>query len=882
MMQQYARIKTRYRDAVLFFRLGDFYEMFKQDAVEVSRLLGLTLTQRNGVPMCGIPYHASRGYIGRLIAAGKKVAICEQVRLPEGGKGLADREVIEVITPGTVTEEDYLEAGANNYLFAIAASRETVSIGYIDLATGRLCLTDCAINRIQEYVRREVARLQPREILLQESLLERLPHSDELFDGCLVNRYPDWAFDVAASERDLCDTLGIVNLKAFDIDSGAPVLASVGVLLEYLRENIKSALPQLREVIWYRDAEYVVLDEPTQRNLELVRNLLDRSGAYTLWSVVKDTCTAIGARRLRSWLLYPLKQVDAIAARHDAVERMYHNQLLLQRVREHLSAVLDLERLAARVAVERAHAKDLVAIRNTLAAALHLDNVLVETLGERDAVLGSTARSRAAAIRERLGQALLDEPSVLLTEGNMIRPGWSAELDELRELRDNSRTVLERYLEEERARTGISNLRLRHNRVLGYYFELTRSNLAAVPDYFIRRQSLSNAERFTTQRLGELEEALNSAADRIVELERRLFVGLREELLGELGLLYDLADALAYRDCIQSFAFTATRRGYTRPAVEESKELVIRNGRHPVVEAHLPAGSFVANDLTLGAGDKTFALITGPNMAGKSTFLRQTALIVLLAQAGSFVPAEEARVGIVDRIFCRVGAADNLARGESTFLVEMNETANILRNTTAESLVIMDEVGRGTSTRDGLAIAWAVSEYLARHARPRTLFATHFHELTELAEESIFNLSLAVSEQDGEVVFLKLVRAGPSNQSYGVQVARIAGLPEEVLARAEELMNELVLREQAEAQGSAGALSGAAGDRGAADEKMPAEQGRSAARRTAANLQAELFDPGEMVTAELSKLDIEHLTPIEALNLLSRWQQQLRGSSGGL
>lgn len=878
MMQQYARIKSHHRDAVLFFRLGDFYEMFKQDAVEVSRLLGLTLTQRNGTPMCGIPYHASRGYIARLIKAGKKIAICEQVRLPEGGKGLAEREVIEVITPGTVTEEDYLEAGAANYLLAIAAARDTVSIGYIDLATGRLCLTDCPIERIEEYVRREVARLQPREVLLQESLLERLPYGEELFEGGLVNRYPDWAFDLEASERDLCEMLGVVNLKGFDIEPGSPVLASVGVLLEYARDNLKSSLPQLRDVVWYRDNEYVVLDETTQRNLELTRNMLDRSSSHTLWSVVSDTCTAMGARRLRTWLLYPLLDRDAITARHDAVERLYHNQLLLQRVREQLSSVLDLERLAARVAVERAHAKDLVAIRNTLAAALQLDRVLVETLGEEDAVFAEQHREHAGAIRERLQLALLDEPSILLTEGNMIRDGWSSELDELRELRDNSKAVLDRYLLEERERTGINGLRLRHNRVLGYYFELTKSNLGAIPEHFIRRQSLANAERFTTERLGELEDALNSAAERIVELERSLFLALRGELAEQLTVLYALADALAHRDCVQSLAFTATRRGYTRPQLNEGTELKITNGRHPVVEAYLPAGEFVPNDLTLGVDGKSFALITGPNMAGKSTFLRQTALIVLLAQAGSFVPAEEAEIGLVDRIFCRVGAADNLARGESTFLVEMNETANILRNAGAQSLVIMDEVGRGTSTRDGLAIAWAVSEFLADRTRSRTLFATHFHELTELQEDGVFNLSLAVAEQNGEVVFLKRVRPGPSSQSYGVQVARIAGLPNEVLQRAYDLMQDGLLGDSAAGIRSAlepaqrpGASSGSGrpGRSGGPDSSSSNET--SAGRRS----QSELFDTGDMLMSELENLKLEAMTPLDALNLLAKWQKRI-------
>ncbi|MFP3959551.1 MAG: DNA mismatch repair protein MutS [Spirochaetaceae bacterium] len=878
MMQQYARFKRAHRDAVLFFRLGDFYEMFREDATEVSRLLGLTLTQRNGVPMCGIPYHAAHGYIARLITAGKKVAICEQTSLPEGGKGLAEREVTEIITPGTVTEEDYLESGRNNYLAAVAAHRGHLCEAYVDLSTGEFETTFFPLERGREHLLQELARLQPAEILVQESLLEDHPEiaaALEERDGLLINRYPDWSFDLESSRERLLGLLGVSNLKGFGIDDESPELIPVGVLLEYIEDTARSLLPHIRGISPYRDTAHVVLDEATQRNLEIVTNMTEGSRRYTLLSVVDYTRTAMGARALRKRLLNPLKSLEGIRLRHDRVEALYRDQIGLSTLRDRLGRILDLERLTARVGVEKAHGKDLVAIRESVEAALALEEILPASVVEGESIAGSAEDRRDLSdMVDVLRRGLLDSPSVLLSEGNIIREGFCEKLDELKSLQANSRGYLDGYLQEERSASGIGSLKIRYNKVLGYFFEVTKANVEKVPAHFIRRQSLVNAERYSTERLSELESELNTASERIVELERELFLELREEVSRRIPRLLAVCDAVAAVDCDHSFAWAATRNGYVRPAVGEDDVLDIRGGRHPVVEAHLPPGTFVPNTLAVDAEGRSFALITGPNMAGKSTFLRQTALIVLLAQAGGFVPADEARVGLVDRIFCRVGASDNLARGESTFLVEMNETANILRNASRKSLIIMDEVGRGTGTNDGLAIATAVTEYILEVLRARTLFATHYHELTDIRHDRLMNLSLRIAEDQGRIVFLKKVTEGPSNNSYGIHVARLAGLPEEVLTRAEEVLEGILE--------SDGTRTAGADER---QRRQPAKQSRATQPRAATSQgrsrQSTLFDPAELVEREVRSVNVERTTPLEALELIARWQKELAARDEG-
>jgi DNA mismatch repair protein MutS len=854
MMRQYMRIKREHSDAILFFRLGDFYEMFKGDAEEASRILGLTLTSRNGVPMCGVPYHAAHGYIGRLLSAGKKIAICEQTKLPEGGKGLAEREVTEVITPGTVTEEDFLDSATNNYLVSVGATKSRLSLSFLDLSTGEFAVSDFPVEAAAETLRRELGRLRAREVLVQESLIEEDPVLGRILferEGTVVNRFPDWAFDVPQAAQRLRDLFGVTNLKGFGLEDSSPALHSAGVILDYVEDTAKSVLPHIRAVTLYRDSDYVGLDEATQRNLEILKSMTDGSKRYSLLAVLDHTRTAMGARMLRRRLLAPLKAPDDVVALQEKVATLYHAQQMLQAARDKLGGVLDIERLCARVGMERAHAKDLQSIASSLRRIREMEAVLDPDLLPGGATILAEAQDDAVrALGDLLERSIADSPSILLSEGNLIRDGYSEELDELRALKHDSREILGSYLQEERERTGIGSLKIRYNKVLGYFFEVTKANLERVPEEFIKRQSLVNSERFTTTRLSELEDKLNSATDQIVELERRLFLEVRAEVKNHLWVLLELADFVAGLDVFQSLAYAATINGYTRPRISTERKLLIKGGRHPVVEHYSPDGTFVPNDLSLDRDESLFALITGPNMAGKSTYLRQNALIVLMTQIGSFVPADDAVVGLVDRIFCRVGASDNLARGESTFLVEMNETAHILHRATSDSLIVMDEVGRGTSTNDGLAIAWAVSEYLLSSIQARTLFATHYHELTAIDHPRLVNLSLDVAEEHGTVVFLKRVKNGPANNSYGVHVARLAGIPEPVTNRAQGILESLVADREQHAR--------------------PAPQPQATGQRS-------LFSESELIEQEIKSLNLDNITPLEALNKIAGWRSKLSG-----
>jgi DNA mismatch repair protein MutS len=851
MIRQYRRLKEQHRDAVLFFRLGDFYEMFEQDAREVSALLDLTLTSRNGLPMCGIPYHASQTYIARLLKAGRKVAVCEQTEMPRGGRGLARREVVEVITPGTLLDETFLEQGSNNYLVAIGArpagsSQPRLGLAYADLSTGEFRCTSFEWVERSDRLRRELERLAPREILVQEALLAdpAIAAAIAARDGVLVNRLPDWSFDTAAA--DLARQLKVASLKGFGLEDDSPEVVAAGAVLAYVAAASRTLLPHITAIQAYRDAANVLLDETTQRNLELLRNLSDGSRRYTLLAVLDHTRTSMGARMLKRWILAPLTDRGRIDERLADVDSFYRDQTLLSRVRETLGRFHDLERLTARVATERAHGRDLLAVLGSLQAALALADLLAPCPGA--ARLASALAACLPPLREladTLKRAIADNPPVVLTEGNLIREGYNAELDRLRAVGSDTRRRLHALLKDEQEASGIPSLKLRHNRVLGYFLEVTRANAAHVPPHFARRQSMANAERFTTPRLADLENEFNSAAEAANDLEKRLFLEVRDRVRSQVETLLACGHVAAETDTLQSLAMAATVHGLTRPRFEDGDSLVIEEGRHPVVEAYLPPGAFVPNSLRLGAGAGRFVLLTGPNMAGKSTFLRQVALIVLMAQAGSFVPARQASLPLVDRIFCRVGATDNLARGESTFLVEMNETANIVRSATRRSLVVMDEVGRGTGTSDGLAIAWSVSAYLMERIGAFTLFATHYHELAGLGHPDLVRLCMDVEERGGEILFLKRVRSGSSDNSYGLHVARLAGLPAEIIDRARALLQRAATQPP---------------PTGLQEQPHPA--------------QPELFGPGEILVQALRGVDPEKMTPLEALNLLARWKQE--------
>ena len=852
MMEQYNRIKLKYRDAILFFRLGDFYEMFQQDAREVSSLLGLTLTQRNGVPMCGIPFHASQGYIARLLKAGKKIAICEQLHVPPAGKGLADRDVVEVITPGTVTDEELLDRGANNYLAAIAEVQKGIALSYVDLSTGEFVATFISPQKRIDTLKGELARLELKEIIVPESLLNTDPEIHRLILSnrqMVINALPDWSFNQTNSYDRLCRHFGTLGLKGFGFTEKDPEVMVAGIVIEYLEENAKNLLPHIRSLKRYTQQEYLLIDEATLRNLELVQNLQDGGERYTLKAVLDHTKTAMGKRLLRKWILQPLLQKQAILDRQTLVDRLYHEQALLQTLRTLLSEILDLERLVARVALDKAHPKDLAGIRSSLKQALELTERVPFPLEQVGFSLESIPPLQS--LIQVLDRGLVENPPIQLTEGELIKPGYSPELDQFRDLRRNSQSILEEYLESERKASGIPNLKVRYNKIIGYFLEVTKSNLSHVPSHFIRRQSLVGGERYTTERLMELESQLEHAEEKSLSLEKELFLKIREQVKAKLPVIQTLASTVAQIDVIQSLAYAATLYGYTKPVLLDSKDLYIQDGRHPVVEQYLPPGEYVPNSLSLEGEGKLFALITGPNMAGKSTFLRQTALIMIMAQMGSFVPAAEARVGLVDRIFCRVGAQDNLARGESTFLVEMNETAYILRTATDRSLIIMDEVGRGTGTKDGLAIAWAVMEYLLEVIRAKTLFATHYHELTALNHPRMKNLSMAIREEGGDIVFLKRVQEGPSSNSYGIHVARLAGLPTTILDRANGILSQF------ENQPENSSLL-----------QIPSSSPKSRLQVPAGSILSALEQ-------ELRAFPVETSTPLDALNFIAQWKKRL-------
>jgi DNA mismatch repair protein MutS len=878
MHEQYQRIKRDHPGEVLFFRLGDFYEMFAEDALEVSALLNLTLTSRNGQPMCGIPYHASRTYIGRLLKLGKKVAVCEQISEP--GKGLVERKVVEVITPGTALDEDYLDKGSANYLAALAVSRGVLSLACIDISSGDFRATSFPQENTGR-LRQEFEGLQIRELIVQESLLEEKGDLAQIVlerPNLVVNRWADWLFDRERGRTRLCRQFKVPNLRPFGLEDASPEILAAGALLDYLDDTAKSMIPHVCGIVVYQDNEYTGIDESTQRNLELVRNLREGDSRYSLLEVMDETRTAMGRRLLKWRILHPLREAAAIKARLDMVETLYRDQGTLGILRETLGKTPDLERLTGRVAMDRAHGKDMLSIKNALDS---LDQVLAtvqelslsfETPGVQVFVSReeSPGLARLLKLRDLLDRALEEDPSTLLTEGNLIRDGYNNELDELKRIQDNGRQLLEEYLEEERQKTRIPGLKIRYNRIIGYYMEVSRIHLSRVPSYFIRRQGIAGGERFTTDRLSAMESEINGAQGRIVELERTLFLGLRERAKEHLGDLSAAAALLAELDVAQSLARAATIRRWVRPQLDEGVVLKVLEGRHPVVEAHLPQGEFIPNDVILEGEGFPFALITGPNMAGKSTYLRMAALIVLMTQMGSFVPTREALVGIADRIYCRVGASDNLARGESTFLAEMNETAYILNTATTKSLVIMDEVGRGTGTKDGLSIAWAVCEDLLDRVKCRTLFATHYHELSFMVHPHLANRSMEVINRDGEIQFLRRIKEGPSAESYGLHVARMAGFAEPVLARAEIIM--AYLRNQGETL--VGNFTMALQRRPPGEPPAGQEPHRAPVLAIPPRAEAPREDPRYKKFLEsLRSLDLDSITPLDALNLISRWKR---------
>ncbi len=849
---QYMGIKKQHPNEVLFFRLGDFYEMFNDDAVEVSRLLNLTLTHRGDNPMCGIPYHASKIYIARLLRLGKKIAIAEQVGEVAHGKGLTERKVIEIITPGTATDSEYLDGGTNNFLASLFISHGQCGFAYIDVTTGDFRATSFPEASIAENFPKELGRCNPKELILPDSLKNNSGVKDtiESFGTLSVSYYPDWNFNTEFGYKRLVKQFNTANLRSFSLTEESPEIAPAGFLLDYLEKTTNSAIPHVNGITVYSDSQYLIIDDSSRRNLEVLNNLRDGSCQYTLLECVNYTRTSMGCRMIRQWLMFPLTDFDRICERHNHVELFHSNTNVLRKIRDNLDGILDIERLSGRIAMDRAHGKDLVALKTSLLLWIKAQDNL------RLYDFGCTETDIADKIVSLIDSSILDDPSTSLTEGGIIKDGWSEELDYWRNVQRNFNNILDEYAEEERARTGIANLRIRNNGNMGYFIEVTKGKLDKVPEHFIIRRALVNADRYTTEKLQELETSLNESGSKVLELERNLFVEIRNQLKQFVPYLLQTSQEIAYVDVTSTFAEAALKHNWVRPIMQKSDAFDIKNGRHPVVELHLPTGEFVSNDLSL-SGSNTFALITGPNMAGKSTFLRQNALITLLAQTGSYVPCESATLGIVDRIFCRVGASDNLARGESTFLVEMTETANILRSATTSSLVIMDEVGRGTSTEDGLSIAWAVSEYLLNTVRCKTLFATHYHELTRLEHPSLIKLCMAVNDSGNNVIFLRKVIEGSSANSYGIHVARLAGIPQDVIDRASQILDQVQ------------------NDSDSRPIIAKTETTVIKNEKPVVSMTGALFSDEEMVLDEILSMDVDNVTPMNALQTLSRWKKLL-------
>jgi len=876
-MRQYAAIKKEHPNALLFFRLGDFYELFFDDAITASRELQITLTSRNkekgvSVPMCGVPYHAADGYIAKLIRKGFKVAICEQMEDPKVAKKLVRREVTRVMTPGTAAYSS-LGSEENNFLGALARVGDRVGFAALDLSTGEFRATEFAGEDAARRVQEELTQLRPRELLYASAapLFEAESSSAELMTGkrttqrlgatlpgCAETPLDDWIFAADHAIPILENHFGVLSLEGFGLAGKPAAAAAAGAILYYVRSTQRGTLDHVDRIGFYERRNCLILDAVTVRNLELIEPLFAGTDAgTTLFRAIDATGTPMGKRLLRSWMLRPSIDRPEIEARHDAVAAQVKDTVGREELRRSLDGILDLERLLSRVTLETANPRDVLALAASLARIPAVRSALTRLHAQRLATLHAGV-DELGDLRVRIEQTVVPEPPLSLSDGGVIQSGVNAELDQLRDLSRNSKQYLAQIEQRERQRTGINSLKVKFNSVFGYYLEVSKPNLHLVPNDYERKQTLVNAERFTTPELKEYEAKILDAQEKIVEIERRLFAELRSAIAGEAKRIRQTALALAEVDVLASFAHVAALRNFCRPKLEDSGDLELVDCRHPVIEQQEWAGGaqrFVPNDLYLNATTHTILVLTGPNMGGKSTYLRQAALSVILAQMGAFVPARSARMGLVDRVFTRIGASDNLARGRSTFMVEMTETAAILHTATPRSLILLDEVGRGTATYDGLAIAWAAVEYLHARTRAKTLFATHYFELTELANllSGVKNYHVSVKETGGGIVFLRKVEPGAADRSYGIEVAKLAGLPNEVIERAREVLAE---HENAERQ-----LTGLL----AADESSVAPPA-----------QLTIFTPiSQPVLDRLREVDLNRLTPLEALNLLAELKKEV-------
>ena len=879
LMRQYNEIKEQHPGTILLFRVGDFYETFSDDAVLVSKELGITLTKRNNggdqTPLAGFPFHALDSYLPKLVKKGYKVAVCEQTENPEeakkAGRKIVEREVTEITTPGVTMSDKLLEHKRNNYIVSVFWGKDTIGVAFSDISTGEFGLSEVKENQLDSLL----AAIQPAEILVQTKKKNKLEQQFLKFN---ITYIEDWVYEGDYGYKILTEHFKTHSLKGFGVEELKTAHIAAGSLLHYMQETQKAYLRHLRRLYAYESNEYMSLDPATKRNLELTASLQEGGTDGTLISIMDKTSTAMGGRLLRRWIMRPLKRLKPIKQRLDAVEELFKSHEIRNTLREELEQVGDLERLISRICVGRSNARDVVQIKLSLAQIPRIksqfaaiDNPLLQDIGKRMKLL--------IEVQERIDSALADDPPASIRDGNMIREGFNEELDELRDIARNGKSYIAKIKDKLSAETGITSLKIGYNKVFGYYIEVTNAHKNKVPETFIRKQTLVNAERYITPELKEIEEKILSAEERSKTLEFELFEEVRLFVAEYADDIQQIAFAMAQLDCIQGFAEIAFRNNYAKPEVRDSEEINIRKGRHPVVEQSLPLGEpFIPNDIELNNEQQQIMIITGPNMAGKSIILRQTGLIVLLAQVGSFVPAESAKIGLVDKIFTRVGASDNLAAGESTFLVEMNEAANILNNATPRSLILLDEVGRGTSTFDGLSIAWSLAEYLHNHApvAAKTLFATHYHELNELEQmyERIKNFNVQVKEHEGKVIFLRKLIRGGADHSYGIQVANMAGLPEIVINRAKEILSNLE-NHSLDITNKNGSIEGKA-----TQQKEAAKNLSKKVEKQEEIEQMSLFnthiDPRvETLMNKLEATDPNRMTPIEALMLVTELKKVL-------
>ncbi len=872
MMQQYLETKKDYQDCILLYRLGDFYEMFYEDALTASKELEITLTGKNcgqeeRAPMCGVPYHAVESYLNKLVSKGYKVAICEQVEDPKQAKGIVKREVIRIVTPGTNLNLQALDESKNNYIFCIVYSLGKTGISMADVTTGDYYLTEVDdIRKLQD----EIQKYSPSEIICNEQFLVSGYDIEDLKNrlGITVYSLASHYFDEESCRKNLMKHFKVNSLSGLGIEDFPSGMIAAGALLAYLYETQKTSLAHFTHLYPYLISKYMLLDSATRRNLELTETLREKQKKGSLLGVLDRTKTAMGGRLLRKYIEQPLIVKEQMNLRLDAVEMLCKRSVDRDELREYLNAIYDLERLMGKISYKTANPRDLIAFRNSLAMLPSIKTLL----SELDTGLLAKIRNNTDTLEDiynLINDAILEEPPISIRDGGMIKEGFSESIDALRNAKRDGKNWLAALEEEDRERTGIKNLRIKYNKVFGYYFEVTNSYKDLVPEDYVRKQTLANAERYTTPRLKELEDTILNAEDKLSSLEYDLFCQIRDAIAAEVERIQRTARAIAKLDVLAALSYVVERNQYVRPSLNEKGVIDIKDGRHPVVELMTGNDMFIANDTFLDNQKHCIAVITGPNMAGKSTYMRQTALIVLMAQIGSFVPAKKANIGIVDRIFTRVGASDDLSSGQSTFMVEMNEVANILRNATANSLLVLDEIGRGTSTFDGLSIAWAVIEHISNRKilGAKTLFATHYHELTELEGkmDNVNNYCIAVKEKGDDIVFLRKIINGGADKSYGIQVAKLAGVPDMVIDRAKEIVQQL-------------------SDNDITEKVQKIEiniknEKRKPVKYDEVDLeQMSLFDTvrDEDIIKELQEIDVGNLTPIDALNVLHRLQTKLK------